>query len=245
MTQIYEIISLIHPETVYVGKHKGDIFKDNYWGSGIVITNYIKKYGKENFERRICNTISNEKVIWEEFERFWIAYYKESGWNVLNRTIGGDGGSVQIWSKERKDKQSKWMIENNPFRGKHHKEELKKWFSESQIGKVVPRERVFKQQESRKGYIPSKETREKTSKTLQKHDVSLESKRKNSESHKGKPAWNRGISPNKETIEKIRQAALNQSDETRKKRSDSLKNKPWSPIRRLAYKTNKKKKENI
>ena len=63
MTQIYEIISLIHPETVYVGKHKGDIFKDNYWGSGTVIKNYVDKYGKENFERRICNTISNYKNI--------------------------------------------------------------------------------------------------------------------------------------------------------------------------------------
>ena len=102
MTQIYEIISLIHPETVYVGKHKGDIFKDNYWGSGTVIKNYVDKYGKENFERRICNTISDDKNIWSEFERFWIAYYRESGWNVLNIKDGGEEGPIPKFGRKHR-----------------------------------------------------------------------------------------------------------------------------------------------
>ena len=36
---------------VYIGAHKGDIYKDDYFGSGIRWINILNKYGKENVQR--------------------------------------------------------------------------------------------------------------------------------------------------------------------------------------------------
>lgn len=39
--QIYE---MTYDKYYYVGKHDGDIFKDEYFGSGIAWTNVVKKW---------------------------------------------------------------------------------------------------------------------------------------------------------------------------------------------------------
>ena len=53
MRYIYRITNLLNGKT-YVGQHKvkkgRTITSDTYWGSGKIITESIKKYGKENFK---------------------------------------------------------------------------------------------------------------------------------------------------------------------------------------------------
>lgn len=46
----------------YVGKHTGDIYKDNYYGSGIAWTNVVKKYGKDDIVRKILDTYETEEI---------------------------------------------------------------------------------------------------------------------------------------------------------------------------------------
>ena len=57
---VYEITNLVNGKK-YIGKRscKCPIEDDKYMGSGIAITNAIKKYGKENFKKdvlKICST---------------------------------------------------------------------------------------------------------------------------------------------------------------------------------------------
>lgn len=89
--QIYE---MTYDKYYYVGKHDGDIFKDEYFGSGIAWTNVVKKYGKENIQRRILETYDTKEQA-DELEKFYIKQYKDKyGKNCLNIADGGQGGNL-------------------------------------------------------------------------------------------------------------------------------------------------------
>lgn len=91
---IYQTTNLINGKR-YIGKHKSDKFEYNdYLGSGKLLNEAIKKYGKENFNCELierCNSIEelNQK------EQYWINKYNavESS-NFYNLARGGDGGDL-------------------------------------------------------------------------------------------------------------------------------------------------------
>lgn len=65
---VYETKNLIN-QKIYVGVHSHkNALSDSYKGSGRIIKNAIKKYGTENFERRVIS----------EFEDSEGAYFLES-----------------------------------------------------------------------------------------------------------------------------------------------------------------------
>lgn len=87
--QLYKIINKINGK-YYIGVHYGNIITDNYYGSGRLIKNAVRKYGKENFEQ----------IIIEEFDNSKEAYLKEKEIvnknlifddNCYNLMIGGKG----------------------------------------------------------------------------------------------------------------------------------------------------------
>ena len=51
---VYLTTNLVNNKT-YVGKHRvvGDLFDDEYIGSGSIMLSAIKKYGKNNFKKDI------------------------------------------------------------------------------------------------------------------------------------------------------------------------------------------------
>lgn len=64
---IYKTTNIINGK-FYIGKHSSMLLEDDYLGSGTIITQSIKKYGKENFVREIimiCHT-ENEAYYYEE-----------------------------------------------------------------------------------------------------------------------------------------------------------------------------------
>jgi len=84
----------------YIGSHNGN--KPSYLGSGVNLTQAIKKYGKENFIRQ---------TLWEgpsefryEMEEYWIAYFDAAKNQMFyNATEKGVGAG---WSKGKKRGQS-------------------------------------------------------------------------------------------------------------------------------------------
>ena len=78
----------------YVGKHDGDIFKDNYYGSGIAWNNVINKYGKDCVERNVICTYDT-KADGDRLEIAYIKEYREKiGEKCLNIANGGQGGNL-------------------------------------------------------------------------------------------------------------------------------------------------------
>jgi len=147
---VYKTTNLINGKR-YIGYHKTDNLDDGYLGSGLVLLNAIKKYGKENFIRETLGMFSDSKSALD-YERMLITeyvIYSDDFYNLMPGGIGGDakGESSRNYgikkSTSHKEKLSslrkgRFTGENNPFYGKKHTDELKKWFSERQIGDKSP-----------------------------------------------------------------------------------------------------------
>lgn len=174
---IYLILNKLDGRT-YVGKRKLPKNKtwssDKYMGSGCHLKNSQNKYGIENFEKFfICYTDSEEDACQKEI--FWIKEYRNRGKAEYNFD---DGGNPTAHNK-----------------GKHFSEYVRKRMSEAKKGKPLPwitSEVGKKSAETRKsrGYEPwnkgKKGSQVAWNKGKKTGPLSEETKRKMSDSHKGK-----------------------------------------------------------
>ena len=89
---VYKTTNLINNK-FYIGKHSTnkEFEKDNYLGSGTIITNAIKKYGKENFKIEILSTHLTEKEAYDEEARV-VTTELVLDENCYNMHEGGLGG---------------------------------------------------------------------------------------------------------------------------------------------------------
>ena len=73
---IYKTTNLINGK-IYIGQHRvnNDVIDKNYFGSGKLLLEAIKKYGKENFKCEIIEWCESEKSLSEK-EVYYIDYYK-------------------------------------------------------------------------------------------------------------------------------------------------------------------------
>ena len=118
----------------YIGKDKYN--NPNYLGSGKILKQALKKYGKINFIEEIIEECVDENY-WLDREKYWIRYF-DSIKNGYNIALGGCGGDTisnnpnkLIISKNH----SEWMKTNNPTKGrKKSKDEIEKW-KVSYVGK--------------------------------------------------------------------------------------------------------------
>jgi len=133
---VYMTTNLVNGKK-YIGMCKNTHSKQ-YIGSGKVLKDAIKKYGKENFERIVleeCDTFEDLS----EAERKWIEKYDAvNNPDFYNLTPGGFGGSSEYmkeyWSNlsdEQRKISRNWSRkdmtgQNNPMFGKKHSEETKK-----------------------------------------------------------------------------------------------------------------------
>ena len=94
---IYEIKNLVNGKT-YIGQHSlregRSIKTDFYFGSGVLINAAQRKYGLENFEKKIIiqGFFSKEQI--NRFERCMIACQRICGKAEYNLANGGDGGDL-------------------------------------------------------------------------------------------------------------------------------------------------------
>jgi group I intron endonuclease len=112
MMYIYKTRNIVNGKQ-YVGMSTK--MDDNYLGSGKLIKDAIKKYGKENFEKTVLEYCDDFNTLCER-EIYWIDYYgaadSEEFYNIAK---GGNGGNRELlreyWSSmtetERKEAR-KW-----------------------------------------------------------------------------------------------------------------------------------------
>lgn len=88
---IYKTTNLINGK-IYIGQDSHN--NPNYFGSGEILKNAIKKYGKENFTKEILEHCNNKDEL-NDKEIYWVAYYdstnKDVGYNIC---VGGQGGMI-------------------------------------------------------------------------------------------------------------------------------------------------------
>ena len=66
--------------------------------------NIVEKYGKENIEVLVFPRATNQSAIDTEIE--WIKVLREAGFELANKTDGGEGTSGRIYSDETRKKMS-------------------------------------------------------------------------------------------------------------------------------------------
>lgn len=162
----YEIL-IDNPESslhnsVYYGKHETSNLDDGYLGSGKLLSNYRKKYGKIGLTKTILNFYNNSEDL-AKAEKVLVESKKQDlGRRCLNLRDGGNGGDIYSYMspseqleykrkisksnkgkrlgmklpQETKDKISEANRGHIAWnKGKHHSEETKQKMSESQKGK--------------------------------------------------------------------------------------------------------------
>lgn len=112
----------------------------NYTGEKTLKNNWVKGL-KSNGKKPILEVIEKcNEDNWIEREMYWIAYYKQLGYDLKNMTIGGEGLSGLKKSDDFKSKLRLRMVgSNNPFYGKKHTEETLKLIQNSSCGRNNPR----------------------------------------------------------------------------------------------------------
>lgn len=152
----------------YVGKHDGDIFEDDYYGSGIAWNNVVNKYGKKEIVREIMDTYDT-KEQGDELEKKYIMHARILyGDNCLNIADGGQGGNLgeavnrkisenikgpkngmygKTLSEETrlKIKDRLREIGHKPNKGKRFDSEWIRKLSESHIGKNVGKRHTYEE----------------------------------------------------------------------------------------------------
>ena len=106
---VYKTVNIANGR-FYIGKHKTKDINDSYLGSGKLLKQAIKKYGKESFRKEILFVFDNEEEM-NNKERELVVL-SESSYNLCE---GGNGGFGYINSNDIPK-----------FKGKRHKEESKK-----------------------------------------------------------------------------------------------------------------------
>lgn len=157
---IYKTTNIINGK-IYIGFHKSK--RKNYLGSGKILKEAIKKYGRENFKNEILEYCDNE-IILSEREIYWIKYYDSTnrliGYNIQDGGSGNIGICKGYWLNKKLSDEHKKNIsknhadvsgENNPMFGKTHSESVRENLREIKTNFKYSEETRQKQSEKRKG----------------------------------------------------------------------------------------------
>ncbi len=235
---IYEITNNLDGRT-YIGQRHCPLDKtpetDKYMGSGTGITKDEKLLGIENFSKRIIAICHTDEIL-NILEIEYIALYKSIGKAEYNKAKGGKTAAGFKHTDEWKSLMSK------KFKGRNVSEEQKikisktlKKFYKSEEGKRAIKETALKNSNNVEWkrklsnfMIEFYKTEEgKAFLDRKRKPRSEETKRKMSESLRGRKCWNKGLTLSDKYRQKLSEShkGLKQSEESKKKKSESLKGK--------------------
>jgi len=237
---VYRTSNLLN-EKIYIGQDSHD--DSNYLGSGIVLNEAIKKYGKENFTKETMAWCYTKEHL-DFLEKFYIKFFNSKVPNGYNLTDGGKGNSGFSVSEETKKKISERLIVvmNTPEMKAKVKEgmsndDVREKMSLSKIGENNPTKRLEVKKKLIKAWDKPGE-KEKRSQSTKEAMNRIEVQEKLSTAQKlnqsredviAKKSSSLKISMNKPEIKERHKiavkAALNRP-ETRRKMSISSQNRP-------------------
>lgn len=90
---IYKTTNLINNRS-YIGKKQKEIFDPTYYGSGLILKEAIKKYGKENFSIEILSWATTTVEL-NKLEELYISQYRAIS-DLYNIAKGGTGGDTIV-----------------------------------------------------------------------------------------------------------------------------------------------------
>ena len=104
MFYVYKITNKINGK-IYIGKRKyeGNINNDSYMGSGKLIKEAIKKYGKQNFNKEIINVFDNENDAFK-LEKMLVTEEFCKRADTYNIHEGGTGSFSHINSIKKEER---------------------------------------------------------------------------------------------------------------------------------------------
>lgn len=196
----------------YIGQHKYTHIV-TYWGSGVLIMDYIAKHGIKNLTKEIlCECPDKDTLDKKEIEYINDLYLTDSisnGGKCLNLKAGGNTVGIseetrekyritstgKHHSEETKKKISK-LKKGKPclkLRGRHLSEEHKKKIADSQKGKIIDPNVIKKIRLKKLGYKHSKEVKLKISIAGKGRKHSEEAKIKIGKASHGRKWWNNGV----------------------------------------------------
>ena len=162
---IYKIVNKVN-DKFYIGVHKTKDINDDYYGSGLNIQKAIKKYGIQNFEKKILHIFTRRKDAYLK-EKELVTEDLINNPKCYNLKIGGKGGFDFIKSQNKHtsclgkkiihNKQTKQMTKVNLM-------QLQKFLDEGWELGFSP-ESLQKMSESGKKKIQTEDQRRKNSET--------------------------------------------------------------------------------
>lgn len=130
---IYKTTNILNKK-LYIGQHRAEKFDTSYFGSGAIICNAIKKYGKSAFVCEIIETCESDDEL-NDREAYWIAYY-----NSTNESIGYNiryGGKQQPCPEYVKRKISEKAIGRYSEDTYIHKGDIEKHISKKLLDSFI------------------------------------------------------------------------------------------------------------
>lgn len=146
---VYKTTNILNNK-VYVGQHKGN-FNPNYFGSGKLIHQAVKKYGHIHFKLEIVAEASNQEEL-DNLEKFYIAEARKllSVYNLSDGGYSGSGGTRFHKADCRcvacKAKRHELLGTEHPMFGKHQTKKFSEVMSGDHNPARRPQERERKRQ---------------------------------------------------------------------------------------------------
>lgn len=179
---IYKTTNLINGK-FYIGQDTHN--NPSYLGSGTILKQAIKKYGREHFIKEILEQCDTQAEL-NEREKYWIqeTHALELGYNLAEGGFGVSNMSDDIKQKISKSKIGKKMSDATRqkmsiiFRGRKVSEETKRKLREINTGKKLSAEHKQKLREKRLGTKLTEEQKRKIGEKSKLYRHSEESKQK-------------------------------------------------------------------
>lgn len=185
---IYRTLNLVSG-SIYVGQHRG-AFKPNYLGSGVILIQAIRKYGRQAFVVEFLKWARDPDHL-NKLEIEYIRVHKEAGNKMYNISTGGLSGPG-YWPTGR-DHQS--------FGKKRSKESRERM-------SIAAKKRIRDPESCRQAGLAHRGKNHWTKKNGEFLGFSEEHLKNLSLSHMGKPSPRKGMKHSKATRAKMRKAWL-------------------------------------